>query len=339
MQSASSLPTTSIAYLPHASVEQPELKTALSKIAVVCQFLDAAFAEYFRVVISPLQGTRAKLQDLREQICSCQSDNINYILSLGEYCERINPAPGADMQTRMGKYQARATGDVIHPHSQDALDVPYWDMMAGEFVKSNQINTPLTYDAILSVINDKRRELKRRLHQAKQKWHHALPQVIEDGIARRTGILDGLLAQTSDKYDSSAEQQVQALQRSSTSRLELKNSSTNPKTSDVAPMKANASSADNVTDLVGVAPHQCVQFSRRKLALLSLFSLFTAIAMVPFGTGFACNWNAEPSDAIGSTSDPDFKWLIAATLPAIFGNIYAVVAPSRNHSWLCREYI
>lgn len=47
--------------------------------------------------------------------------------------------------------------------------------------------------------------------------------------------------------------------------------------------------------------------------------------MVPFGIGFAGNWTAEPSDAVGSASDPDFKWLIATTLLTLFGNIYAVV--------------
>ena len=47
--------------------------------------------------------------------------------------------------------------------------------------------------------------------------------------------------------------------------------------------------------------------------------------MVLFGMGFAGNWYAEPAGAIGSTSDPDFKWLIASTLLTIFGNIYAIV--------------
>lgn len=47
--------------------------------------------------------------------------------------------------------------------------------------------------------------------------------------------------------------------------------------------------------------------------------------MVPFGLGFAGNWDADPTDAVGSTSDPDFKWLIATTLLSIFGNIYAIV--------------
>lgn len=64
---------------------------------------------------------------------------------------------------------------------------------------------------------------------------------------------------------------------------------------------------------------------QEKVSLLSLFFLFIAIAMVPFGLGFAGNWDAAPADAIGSTSDPDFKWLIANTLLAIFGNLYAIV--------------
>lgn len=64
---------------------------------------------------------------------------------------------------------------------------------------------------------------------------------------------------------------------------------------------------------------------KEKVSLPSLFFLFTAMAMVPFGMGFAGYWNADPSDAIGSTSDPDFKWLIAATLLAVLGNTYAIV--------------
>lgn len=59
--------------------------------------------------------------------------------------------------------------------------------------------------------------------------------------------------------------------------------------------------------------------------MLSLFLLFMAIAMVPFGMGFAGYWNADPLDNTGSASDPDFKWLIATTLLTIFGTIYSSV--------------
>jgi hypothetical protein len=245
-----SVPTMPIAYLPHASVSQPELKTALIKIAVVCQFLDAAFAEYFRAVISRLPGTLEKLRKLRGEICLRQSKSIEYIGSFGEYCERIN---ATDLQARMDKYQARATGDEILPYLQDALEVPYWNMMTDQFIKSNHINDQFTYDAVLSVINDKRRELKLRLQQVKHKWRNSLPQQIEDGITRRAGVLDALLAQTSDKYDSSEEQQVQALQRSPTSGLESPNASTDPTTPEPAPLTAKVSSADSITDLVSIA--------------------------------------------------------------------------------------
>ena len=47
--------------------------------------------------------------------------------------------------------------------------------------------------------------------------------------------------------------------------------------------------------------------------------------MIPFGIGFAGYWNADASLAVGSTSDPGFKWLIANTLLTIFGNVYAIV--------------
>ena len=229
-----------VAYLPHVSVSQSELKSALIKIAVVCQFLDAAFAEYFRAVISHLSGTTAQLHRLREQICSRQSGGFHYVGPFGEYCERINAIPQADTQARMEKYEACATGDEIQPYLQDALEVPYWNMMADQFIKSNHINNQLTYDAVLSVMNDKRRELKLRLWQIKQKWRDILPQEIEDGIARRIGVLDALLAQTSDKYDSLEEQQVQALQKSPTSKFEAAQST------------AKVSIADGITELVKI---------------------------------------------------------------------------------------
>ena len=239
------------AYLPHVSVSQPELQSALIKIAAVCQFLDAAFAEYFRTVISHLHGTAAKLHRLREQICLRQSGSIHYIGPLGEYCERINSTSQADTETE--KYQTCATGDEIQPYLQDALEVPYWNMMADQFIKSNHINSQFTYDAVLSVLNDKRRELKLRLTQVKQKWHDDLPQELEAGIARRIGVLDALLAQASDKYDTLEEQQVQALQRSPTSDPEPRSSSTGPTALEEAPIVAKASSATGITELVSIA--------------------------------------------------------------------------------------
>lgn len=229
---------------------QPELRKALVKIAVVCQTLDSAFAEYFRAVINRSIGTRETLRQLREQICSRQSSNMTYIGALGEYCERVNALSPADTYAII-RYEARATGDGIQPYLQDALEVPYWSMMADQFVRSSHINSQLTYDAVLSVINDKRRELNLRLRQVKQKWPDALPQVLEDGITRRISVLDDVLAQTSDKYDTLEEQQVQELQRSPTSGLD--NIAMTPdatKLSGNKPMTATTASGEEVTDLV-----------------------------------------------------------------------------------------
>lgn len=241
-----------LAYLPHVSVSQPELRKALVKIAVVCQTLDSAFAEYFRTVINRLKGTTEILRQLREQICSRQSSNMRYIGALGEYCEQVNTVSLAEMQAPM-QYQGRVTGDKIQPYLQDALEVPYWSMMADQFVRSSHINNQLNYDAVLSVISDKRRELNLRLRQIKQKWKDSLPQVIEDGIARRIGILDDLLARTPDKYDSLEEAQVQALQKSPTSGLDVSADSsdfTMPLASGTVTATATASSTDGITDLV-----------------------------------------------------------------------------------------
>lgn len=239
-----------LAYLPHVSVTQPELRKALVKIAVVCQTLDSAFAEYFRAVINRLQGTTEVLHRLREQICSRQSKNMTYVGALGEYCERVNGMSPAEMYATI-QYQARATGEEIQPYLQDALEVPYWSMMADQFVRSSHINNQLTYDAVLSVINDKRRELNLRLRQVKQKWPDALPQVLEDGIARRIGVLDDILAQTSDKYDTLEEQQVQALQRSPTSGLDAGSMAPDlTKSGGNKPMTAMMASDEGITDLV-----------------------------------------------------------------------------------------
>lgn len=285
-----------MAYLPHASVSQPELRKALIKIAVVCQFLDAAFAEYFRATISHLQDTRAKLRRLRQQICSRQSKSIEYIGSFGEYCERINSLPQANRHAGMEKYQARATGDEIQPYLQDALEVPYWNMMADQFIKSNHINNQFTYDAVLSVVNDKRRELKLRLQQTKQKWRDTLPQEIEDGIARRIGVLDALLAQTSDKYDT-LEQQVQALQRSPTSGPEPASPSTTPTSSTLAPLMAKASSADGITELASMTyliSYWKLTSGRRKLAYFHYSSSLRQLPWFPLAWALLVIWMLNP---------------------------------------------
>ena len=201
------------------TVSNSELKTALIKIAVVCQFLDAAFAEYFRLVLSHLQDTKTRLHRIRGQFSPSQADETIYVGPFGEYCEHINTILRDDKQARTERFRARATGDDVLPYLQDALEVPYWNMMADQFIKSKQHNNELTYETALSVINDKRRELKLRLQQIKRKWSQSVPQEIEDGILRRVSVLDALLAQTTDKYDSLEEQEVRALQRSPTSEL------------------------------------------------------------------------------------------------------------------------
>jgi len=314
-------------YMPHASVSKPEIRSALIKIAVVCQFLDSAFAQYFRNAIGHLQGTEAKLCRLREQICSRQN-RLTYIGPFGEYCERVSRVPKARPHVEIETYGHRATGDEVQPYLQDALEVPYWNMMADQFIKSSEINNPLTYEAVSSVVNDKRRELRLRLQQVKQKWPGDLPQEIEDGIARRISVLDALLAPTSDKYDSLEEQQVQTLQRSPTSGPDSTSAVTDPTAPMLASLNAKASTATGVTELVSVALLGLVPATntwQEKVSLLSLFLVFTVIAMVPFAMGFAGYWSADPSNAVGSMSDPDSKWLIASTLLAIFGNVYAAV--------------
>lgn len=87
---------------------------------------------------------------------------------------------------------------------QDGLEAPCWDMMVDNFVRSNYVNDQSTHDAAPSVVNDKRRELKLRIQQAKRD--------VEQGTQRRLRVLDTLLVQTSDEYESLREQQVQALQ-------------------------------------------------------------------------------------------------------------------------------
>lgn len=243
-----------IAYLPHASVSHPEVKIFLIKIAVVCQTLDAAFAEYFRIVVGHLQGTSTKLSRIREQICLRQSRGMEYIGAFGEYCERVGASPPTMAGATKEKYQACATGEEIPSYLQDALEVPYWNMMADQFIKSSHINNSLTYDAILSVINDKRRELKLRLQQTKLRWREYLPQEIEAGISRRIVVLDSILAQTSDKYDSLEELQTQLLQRPTASS----DGSVNPSTDSTIPEAASAttvmaSTLEEITDLVSTS--------------------------------------------------------------------------------------
>lgn len=237
------------AYVPHVYANEPGLRKALIRIAVVCQNLDMAFAEYFRVVIGPSQGISEKIGRIREQICSRQSGTVKFVGQFGQYCQNINALQESDWSARETRYEARATGDEIQEYLQDALEVPYWNMMADVFIKSTHINDHLTNDAVLSVINDKLRELTLRLQQAKDKWPKALPQEIEAGISRRIATLEALLAQTSNKYDSLEEQQITALQRSPTSGL---GSTGLSRALQRSPLLARTSTMSGMTDLVSL---------------------------------------------------------------------------------------
>lgn len=302
-QSISIISTASKSYVPHAPVTLTELKNALIKIAVVCQSLDKAFAEYFRVTISKLDSTRERLRRIREKIIMNQSQG--YVGSLGEYCESINTSSRTDQEPPIQTYDTWPTGQDNLPYLEDALEVPYWNMMADHFIKSSHINSPFTYDMVLSVIKQKRGEIKFLLVQTKRKWGDALPEAIEKGIVHRLDVLDTVIAETPGSRESLLDIQVPTLQ-ASPDPLPV------PTEPESTPLIAAISNKGEITDL-------------EKVSLLSLFFVFIALTMVPFGMGFAGYWVAEPSEAVGSTSDPDFKWLIATTLLSIFGNIYVGV--------------
>lgn len=302
-QSISTISTAPKSYVPHAPVTLTELKVALIKVAVVCQSLDKAFAEYFRVTISKLDSTKERLRGIREKITMNQS--IGYVGSLGEYCESITTSSKTDQGLPIQTYDTWPTGQDNLPYLQDALEVPYWNMMANHFIKSSHINSPFTYDMVLSVVKQKRGEIKFLLIQTKQKWGDALPEAIEKGIVHRLDVLDTVIAETPGSHENLLDTQVPILQ-ASPDPLPV------PTEPESTSLIAAISNKGEITDL-------------EKVSLLSLFIVFIALTMVPFGMGFAGYWVAEPSEAVGSTSDPDFKWLIATTLLSIFGNIYVGV--------------
>lgn len=64
---------------------------------------------------------------------------------------------------------------------------------------------------------------------------------------------------------------------------------------------------------------------QEKISSLNLFFVLSGLAVIPLILGACKYWNAPASEAIGSASDADFMNLIATTILAIFGNIYAVI--------------
>lgn len=177
----------------------------LLKVAKLFQFLDCAFADYFQWVVPALDRDYAqeKLQAVRQDIAKRQNRPANepdsvYLGDLGHFCEEVALTWVNEDRARPPplpfKIITRRDQEAFQ-YLQDALEVPYWELMLDLFVVWQVNQRSYTVDAIIRVLHsialEVRQNLVADLGSESGEDEKKMGPIIE-GINARLEVLDGV---------------------------------------------------------------------------------------------------------------------------------------------------
>lgn len=155
-------------------MEDENTKRKLLKIAKLFQFLDCAFADYFKWVVPALDRDYAeeKLQAVRQDITKRQNRTANepdsvYLGDLGHFCEEIALTWNNEDRERQASPPifniiTRRDQEAFQ-YLQDALEVPYWELMLDLFVVCQVNQRSYTVNAITRVLHSIALEVRQNL--------------------------------------------------------------------------------------------------------------------------------------------------------------------------------
>ncbi|KAH7358005.1 hypothetical protein B0T11DRAFT_354651 [Plectosphaerella cucumerina] len=199
------------AYAPYATVSDSKTQNMLLRIYDKLHFLDRGFAEYFTSIVEgDAAHVRTQFQDIRRRFASAQNPNVPTsgpdndvdvnLGDLGHFCEQVLQVYEAAKPYKFpgGPIFHVTCGDVTDKlnYLQDALEVPYWDLMLKHFGIWRANSHGLMGKAILSIIYSAKLELKVAVAELMQQA--AARGIMEDlapivkGIKRRIELLDSV---------------------------------------------------------------------------------------------------------------------------------------------------
>lgn len=180
-------------------------------MALVTQFLDRCFAEYFQIAVLSLNKEYVDklLDDARKTIAKMQNKQDHEaadVGDLGRFCEQSASALWHGLEAPSFTTTQRRDHETLH-YLQDALEIPYWEFIADVFLVWNNNSSALIGEVILRVLYSAKLDLllgrRRLLHElALLQGDDAedIGQII-NGINDRIAVLKGIRGKTSNLDD------------------------------------------------------------------------------------------------------------------------------------------
>ncbi|USP78940.1 hypothetical protein yc1106_06214 [Curvularia clavata] len=314
-------------FAPYDAVKDQKIRSRLLQIALITQFLDRCFANYFRAAVLPLAKEHVDklLDDSRKTIAKMQNKQGDPesadIGDLGRFCEQSACAKWHDSWDPNFTTTQRRDHEVLH-YLQDALEIPYWEFMADIFLVCNVNSSTLIGEVVLRVLYSAKLDLldgRRRLRDelALLQGDDAEDIIrITDGIDARITVLESIWDNASSNPDGTHQWLVSLLERPLLSPS-------------VTPEKSSISLQDGKT-----SRQKTYMSSQETATLMALILVFIVAAIIPGYKAFAISMQ---ENAVGSIHDADFWSLIQSSIMAVMGNIIMVV-PLLKKSWLSPTY-
>ncbi|KAH9897572.1 hypothetical protein F4778DRAFT_240535 [Xylariomycetidae sp. FL2044] len=314
----------SCCYRPYSEVKNRSVLRSLYRIVETTQFLDAVFAEYFRVAVPHSEDLASELSAIKAAINACQRLKSGYLGDLGKFCEQVTEHRLSSASPEFPtEFRFSDLGIGALAYIQDGLEVPYWSLMVNIIISSHKagINDPLGDEILLRALNDAR--LSIYLHQSNMMRQHAedVPEDILEGILARTSILDRLV------------DEIPAV-RVDNIHNQLSLTSITPS----YPEPADASDKDRLLGQDVPSGYKAHDWQAISISLLTF--VFLASAIVPAFIGFAKAYSlGGGEDGIGSRSDPDYMWIIANAVLAVLGSFLSILPLFQSTNIWCRSAV
>lgn len=332
------------------------IRKQLLDIADQLNYLDCAFAWYFRKIIAKsdpenakaqlkaIRSDFAKKQGVSEQARDASTDqditgvkgshgpNTTvdvYLGDLGQYCElviRSHPSPQAKTADTTDYRPTRGSKSAALRYLQDAMEVPYWSFMLQEFGKWHAGSTGYTGETVQRALHSVKLELL--LKMARLKADLGDGQAMENlrpilaGIEARIAVLDDI---ADDRLRGLTDVEDILLRCPCDGSLEP----SSPEEVSTVNRTTSFSFATSISVRSGHPP------IRRFLNLNAVF-IFLIIATIPLCKGFALSM--KKPDGRGSTHDPDFWYLLRDNVMWVLGSITVILSIKRL-PWLSPAYL
>lgn len=327
---------TSTCYVPYPVVSDAAIREQLLGAASLLHYIDSALAWYFSttVVTSNLNFAQTQIQQIRADIQSSQNSRRKsrqesgqngpgeagtsaapedvYIGSLGHYCERVlrnlSDPKTRPSQTPEYKSDRHSRSATLH-YLQDAMEVPYWKFILGEFstwyANTSGYTGETAYRALLSV--KWQLQVKVAHLGAAIKKNPQLSNIapIIAGIEARIQVLDDC---PDEKLGGLADVEGTVLKYA----LDMDQRQITPTNSFSISTKISIGS-------------ECQQ--SRNLRHLNAVFVFLIIAFIPFCKGFSLSM--QDPNAAGKTSDPDFWYTLGNNIMWTLASVTMILSIKR----------